>query len=98
MYAQDCGRLFGRTLDHPLISDDTLAFGTAMSLWASECPDEPWDLVPGSAEPAQVGSIELKLVAAMGRQTSFFYQVNRPGFLVSATVDLPAEVRSRMPG
>ncbi|GAQ86002.1 hypothetical protein KFL_002640230 [Klebsormidium nitens] len=81
MYAQDCGRLLGRTLDHPLISDDTLAFGTAMSLWASECPNEPWDPVPGSAEPAEVGSIELKLVAAMGRQTSFFYQVNRPGFL-----------------
>lgn len=97
-YAQDCGRLFWRTLDHPLITDDTLAFGTAMSLWASECPNEPWDPVPDSAEPAEVGSIELKLVAAMGRQASFFYQVNRPGFVVSVEINSPFESTCCVPG
>jgi hypothetical protein len=81
-YAGDCKRLFGRTLDHPLIQDDALAFGCAMSLWASECPTEPWDPTPGIAQP-EVGDVEARIVAAMGRQASFFYQVNRPGFLVS---------------
>jgi hypothetical protein len=81
-YADDCKRLFGRTLDHPLIQDDALAFGSAMSLWASECPTEPWDPTPGTAQP-EVGDVEARIVAAMGRQASFFYQVNRPGFLVS---------------
>lgn len=87
-YKKDCEKLYGRVLDNKNVQstvEDKLGHQTA-EVWSMFCPDEPFELEPGSYSAETniikhtdtVNSITYDLVSAVNRQSSFYYQVCRP--------------------
>lgn len=83
-YLKDCKRLYGRILDNSNVESSIRAESKHQSekVWAEQYPKEPFELENTSSSDnsiyANAGAAEdisYDLVAAVKRQSSFFYQV-----------------------
>ena len=86
-YKMDCERVYGRILDNENVESSVRAELKDMSrkIWTEFYPEEPFELDYSTISSQKcvdvnfgaAGAITYDLVAAVQRQTSFYYQVGR---------------------